>query len=192
MRRLTELPGPEMQPDISPDGRQILFTSAASGNRDVYLLRVGGAQPINLTAKSPVADEQGTFSPDGERIAFRSEREGGGLFIMGATGESVRRVTSDGYDPAWSPDGKFLAYSTEGVLDPYARNVRAQLWTVDVASGKSNRLLEGDAVQPAWSPDGKRIAYWANTGGQRDIWIVDAARRHSDCGHAGCRDRLVA
>jgi Tol biopolymer transport system component len=61
------------------------------------------------------------------------------------------------------------------VIDPYARNTRAQLWTVDLASGKTSRLLEGDAVQPAWSPDGRRIAYWANTGGQRDIWVVDAA-----------------
>jgi Tol biopolymer transport system component len=175
LKRLTELPGAEMHPDISPDGRQVLFSSSAAGNRDVYLLRVGGAQPNNLTAKSLADDEQGTFSPDGERIAFRSERDGGGLFVMGATGESVRRVTSEGFDPAWSSDGRLLAYSTEGVIDPYARNTRAELWTVDVASGKTSRLLEGDAVQPAWSPDGRRIAYWANTGGQRDIWIVDGA-----------------
>jgi len=174
LRRLTELPGPELQPDISPDGRQILFASAAAGNMDVYLLRVGGARPINLTFNSPVNDEQATFSPDGERIAFRSEREGGGLFIMGATGESVRRLTSEGFDPAWSPDGGSLAYSTEGVVDPHARGVQAQLWTVDVANGATKKLLEGDAVQPAWSPDGRRIAYWANTGGQRDVWVVDA------------------
>ena len=174
LRRLTELPGPEMQPDISPDGRQVLFASAASGNRDVYLLRVGGARPINLTPNSPGDDHQATFSPDGEHIAFRSDREGGGLFIMGATGESVRRLTTGGFDPAWSPDGKSLAYSTEGVADPYARNTRAALWVVDVSTGKSRKLLDGDAVQPAWSGDGSRIAYWANTGGQRDLWTVEA------------------
>jgi Tol biopolymer transport system component len=174
LHRLTELPGPELQPDISPNGRQILFASAASGNYDVYLLRVGGARPINLTQNSPAGDTQATFSPDGERIAFRSERDGGGIFIMGATGESVRRVTTVGFDPAWSPDGKFLAYSTEGIADPYARNIRAELWTVDVSTGKSRKLLDGDAVQPAWSHDGGRIAYWANTGGQRDLWTVDA------------------
>jgi eukaryotic-like serine/threonine-protein kinase len=175
LKRLTELPGAEMHPDISPDGRQVLFSSSASGNRDIYMLRVGGAQPINLTARSLADDEQGTFSPDGERIAFRSDRDGGGLFVMGATGESVRRLTAEGFDPAWSPDGKLLAYSTEAVIDPYARNTRAELWTVEVASGTTTRLLEGDAVQPAWSPDGRHIAYWANTGGQRDIWMVDAA-----------------
>ncbi len=174
LRRLTELPGPELQPDISPDGRQVVFASDASGNRDVYLLRVGGARPINLTSSSPTDDEQATFSPDGERIAFRSEREGGGIFVMGATGESVRRVTTAGFDPSWSPDGKSLAYSTEPVVDPYARNVRAELWTADLSTGQSSKLLDGDAVQPSWSPDGTRIAYWANAGGQRDIWTVDA------------------
>ena len=66
-------------------------------------------------------------------------------------------------------------YSTEGVADPYARNTRAALWVVDVSTGQSRKLLDGDAVQPAWSRDGGRIAYWANTGGQRDLWTVDAS-----------------
>jgi Tol biopolymer transport system component len=37
------LPGPERHPDISPDGRQVLYSSRAAGNSDIYLLRVGGA-----------------------------------------------------------------------------------------------------------------------------------------------------
>ncbi len=174
LRRLTELPGPELQPDISPDGRQIVFASAAAGNLDVYLLRVGGARPLNLTASSPGDDQQASLSPNGEQIAFRSERDGGGIYVMGATGESVRRVIGAGFDPAWSPDGRALAYATEPVIDPYARYGASQLWTVDIASGKAVRLETADAVQPAWSPDGGRIAYWANTGGQRDLWTVAA------------------
>jgi eukaryotic-like serine/threonine-protein kinase len=174
LRRLTELPGAEWQPHISPDGRQVIFASAATGNYDIYLLRVGGARAINLTADSPAHDQQAVFSPDGERILFRSERDGGGIFLMGATGESVRRVTSAGFDPAWSPDGRSLVYSTEAVFDPYARRAQAALFTVDIESGRTTQLTETDAVQPAWSPDGSRIAYWANAGGQRDIWTVDA------------------
>jgi serine/threonine-protein kinase len=158
LRRLTELPGPELQPTLSPDGRLVVYTSAAAGNLDLYLLRVGGDRSIPLTAGSPADDSQPAFSPDGERIAFRSERDGGGLFVMGATGESVRRVTSSGFDPAWSPDGKRLVYSTEPVNDPYSREGLAELWTVEIASGAAERLLAGDAVQPAWSRDGKRIA----------------------------------
>jgi Tol biopolymer transport system component len=174
MRRLTELPGPELYPDLSPDGRSLVYTSAAGGNRDIYLLRVGGDRAINLTAGSTADDEQAAISPDGETIVFRSERDGGGLFLMGLTGESVRRLTTGGYDPAWSPDGKRIAYAMEAVKDPYSRESESELWTVDVASGKTERMLPGDAVQPAWSPDGEWIAFWSNPEGQRDLRVVSA------------------
>ena len=172
---MTELPGPELQPTLSPDGRMVVYASAAAGNLDLYLLRVGGDRAIPLTPGSPADDLQPAFSPDGERIAFRSERDGGGLFVMGATGESVRRVTTGGFDPAWSPDGRRLVYSTEPVQDPYSRSGTAELWIAEIASGATERLSAGDAVQPAWSRDGSRIAYWANTKGQRDIWTIAAA-----------------
>ncbi|MCM2268719.1 MAG: protein kinase, partial [Thermoanaerobaculia bacterium] len=175
LRRLTDLPGLENHPDLSPDGKQLVYTSAASGNLDLYVMRVDGGRAINITAGSPADDEQAAFSPDGEQIAFRSSRDGGGLFVMGATGESVRRVTDVGFDPAWSPDGRRIVYSTEAVLDPYARNSVAALWIVELATGERRQLTTADAVQPAWSPDGKWIAYWANSAGQRDLWIVAAA-----------------
>ena len=175
MRRLTDLPGPEKQPHLSPDGRQLIYSTAVGGNADIYLLRVGGDRAINLTAGSPADDSQGKFSPDGEKIAFRSERDGGGLFIMGATGESVRRVTDFGMDPCWSPDGRRLAFGTEAVGEPYSRLTQSTLWTVALETGQTKQLTTTvDAVQPAWSPDGRHIAYWANTGGQRDIWIIAA------------------
>jgi len=174
LRRLTELPGAEMQPTLSPDGRMLVYASAASGNLDLYLLRVGGDRAIPLTT-NPADDSRAAFSPDGERIAFRSERDGGGIFVMGATGESVRRVTDAGFDPAWSPDGRRLAYATEGVLDPGSRDALSELWVVEVDTGKRQRIVESDAVQPAWSRQGDRIAFWANRGGQRDLWTVPAA-----------------
>ena len=174
LRQLTELPGAETSPDISPDGRQIVYSSRASGQADVYLLRVGGARAINLTEGSTSDDLQAAFSADGERIAFRSERDGGGIFVMGSTGESVRRITSAGFDPAWSPDGKTIAYATEGVLNPYARHTTSELWTAPVATGQAKKIFAGDAVQPAWSPDGRRIAFWSNIGGQRDLWTIAA------------------
>jgi serine/threonine protein kinase/Tol biopolymer transport system component len=175
LRQLTEMPGPEINPDISPNGRQVLYAAGPAGSRDLYLLRVGGGHAIDLTSSFDGDDVEGAFSPDGEQIAFRSDRDGGGIFVMGATGESVRRLTSSGYDPRWSPDGKHIAYATEGVDDPYSRLTRSELWTADVESGAATRLLEGDAVQPSWSPQGGRIAFWANTGGQRDIWTVAAS-----------------
>ncbi|MGH9386033.1 MAG: TolB family protein [Vicinamibacterales bacterium] len=89
-----------------------------------------------MTKDSAVNDTQPAFSPDGERIAFRSDRDGGGIFAMGRTGEAIRRLTSRGYRPAWSPDGRRLAYSTDDSdITPYTRTGAGELWVVDVGHG---------------------------------------------------------
>ena len=99
--QFTAWPGVESEPSFSPDGNDIAFASSASGNFDIYVQRVGGQNPANLTADSSFDDTQPVFSPDGQHIAFRSERDGGGIFVMGATGESPRRVVDAGYYPDW-------------------------------------------------------------------------------------------
>jgi serine/threonine protein kinase len=101
--QLTSGGGVETAPSLSPDGSSIVYNTAASGNHDIYLQRVGGQNAINLTEDSKVDDTQPAFSPDGTRIAFRSERDGGGIFVMGATGESVKRVSDAGFNPPGLP-----------------------------------------------------------------------------------------
>ncbi len=176
VRRLTFESGVEQYPALSPDGKTFLFVSSSGGNADIYLQRVDGRNAINLTSDSPASDLQPVFSPDGARIAFRSSRDGGGLFVMGATGETVRRLTTFGYNPSWSPDGSRIVFSTEQVaLNPRGRTPPAALWTVDVRSGATKQLTRRDAVQPSWSPHGTRIAFWGlpSGGGQRDVWTID-------------------
>ena len=90
-------------PRSPPTAKSVVYAAESGGSLDLFFLRVGGRNPQNLTADSPADDYQPAFSPDGERIAFRSERDGGGIFVMGSTGESVRRLTDFGYNPAWSP-----------------------------------------------------------------------------------------
>ncbi|MCA1733537.1 MAG: hypothetical protein LC732_08035 [Acidobacteria bacterium] len=95
---------------------------------------------------------------------------------MGATGESVRRLSDFGFNPNWSPDGTRIAVGTDPIRStPSSRPARSELWIIDVATGSKRRLLEGDAAQPAWSPGGGRIAYWGLVGdsGQRDLFTVD-------------------
>ena len=175
--QLTAQPGVESFPHVSPDGKWIVYGSEESGNRDVYLQSITGQVPINLTKDSPANDDQPAFSPDGERIAFRSSRDGGGIFVMGRTGEGVRRVTSAGFRPSWSPDGTRLVYATENVdMNPGNVEGRSELWTVSVQSGESKRLYEGDAILPAWSPNGERIAFARRSGAPPtgDIWTIPA------------------
>lgn len=174
--QLTSEAGPELFPSLSPDGKSFVYASRAAGNWDIYLQRVGGQNPTNLTRDSSAQDTQPVFSPDGERIAFRSERDRGGIFVIGATGESVRRVSDFGYNPAWSPDGTLILVATESVAEPSSRPTRSQLWTISVASGEKKLISEGDALQPQWSPNGSRIAYWGRPqgSGQGDIWTIAA------------------
>ena len=172
--QITAEAGREEYPSLSPDAKTIAYASPRSGNWDIYVQRVGGSNPINLTEGIAADDTQPAFSPDGESIVFRSERDGGGLFVMGATGESIRRLTREGCNPAWSPDGGEIAYTTECFTSPLARASTSELWIVPLAGGEPRRVYDGDAVQATFSPDGQRLAFWGvRTGsGERDIWTI--------------------
>ena len=159
--QLTDQAGTEFHPSLAPDGKTFVYSSDQTGNFDLYLQRVGGKNPTNLTKDSAVNESQPVFSPDGERIAFRSEREPAGVYVMGATGENVRLVAEEGFHPSWSPDGRDIVYSTRGRDAPDVRNTRpSQLRVVNVESGATRLLCELDAMQPAWSPHGTRVAFW--------------------------------
>jgi TolB protein len=172
--QLTDLAGQESMPHVSPDGSSFAFGSRSRGSWDIYVQRVGGRNTL-LVAGDPKRHEMWPqFSPDGRQIAFNESDPDGGLFIIGATGESERRLTDFGANPAWSPDGNRLAFASEEVFVPHDRQTISTLWIVDVAGGSPRKISDGDAVQPSWSPSGRRIACWSNTGGQRDLFTVAA------------------
>ena len=184
-RQLTFGDGLEMFPTLSPDGKTFAYVSSQSGNRDIYVQRVDGRSPANVTSDSPDDDSEPVFSPDGSQIAFRSEREGGGIFVMGVTGESATRVTDFGHNPSWSPDGTRLVVSTAAtILEPHQHLRNGQLWIVDRLRGgkrllldqmgKENAPVSTDALQPSWSPHGHRIAFWGvSADARRDVWTID-------------------
>ena len=84
--RLTMQSGLTTGPSLSPDGKWLLYVNAESGNPDIYLQATTGQTPINLTKDSTANDVMPVFSPDGESIAFRSGRDGGGHFHHGPHG----------------------------------------------------------------------------------------------------------
>lgn len=172
--QLTDLEGRETSPSLSPDGTYFVYAKDVEGNFDLFSQRVAGGNPRNLTEDSPTNDVEPAFSPDGQQIAFRSERAGGGIFVMGATGESPRRLTDFGYNPSWSPDGREIVIATEAAINPKARFSQSQILRIDVATGEKRSLAVQDGVQPTWSPHGLRIAFWglAQPGVRRVIWTI--------------------
>ena len=171
---LTDLPGKEWFPSLSPAGNLFVYAKKVGGRSRLFLQHVGGGKAMDLLPASPADDSQPAISPDGDQIAFRSEREGGGIFVMGSMGESVRRVTDFGFNPAWSPDGQEIVFASAGVDNPRVRRNPSQIYRVSLAGGQP-RLVQKDAVQPSWSPNGFRIAYWERLpSAERVIWTVPA------------------
>ncbi|HYH45682.1 MAG TPA: protein kinase, partial [Thermoanaerobaculia bacterium] len=182
--RVTDQEGREVDPSLAPDGLSFVYAKAdLSGQKDILLQRIGvERKPLNVTEGSEADDSQPAISPDGRWIAFRSEREGGGIFITSVEGGLARRIADVGYNPAWSPDGRELAVATEGITDPTTRKDVSEILRVDVATGRS-RVIVGnidkgsvDGVQPSWSPHGWRIAYWGvpADSARRILWTVPA------------------
>jgi Tol biopolymer transport system component len=188
--RLTQVEGVERFSSISPDGKWVVYNSQG----DIYLQSVTGQTAITLTRDSPANDTTPAFSPDGETIAFRSERDGGGIFLMGLTGEGVRRLTTSGYQPAWFPDGRQIVFAkgeSGMLLMPGGRSGFSELWVVSTSGGDPRLFFAGDAVQPRVSPHAKRVAFWSlpsdpkarrlaipGVAANRDIWTIDVNGEH--------------
>jgi serine/threonine protein kinase len=174
--QLTGFAGGEVDPAFSPDTKEFVYARNEKGDWDIFQQRFSQGAPLNLTEDSSDDDTQPAYSPDGKWIAFRSERQGGGIFVMSAVGGPVRKISAQGYFPDWSPDSQEIVACSALVTDPFSRGSDVNLFAVQVASGQTRALEAGpDAVQPRWSPSGKRIAYWGkNSAAQRDLWTVSA------------------
>jgi Tol biopolymer transport system component/imidazolonepropionase-like amidohydrolase len=145
-----------MRPQVSPDGKAILFTALG----DLWRLDIGDAKPKRLTDDAYL-DADPAWSRDGRQIAYLSDRRGVGttdLYIRDvATGKERRltETTDDLMQPAWSPDGESIAVFMRDANDWHA----ARLNILDVATGKLRQIHDGLFLPstPTWSPDGKSI-----------------------------------
>jgi eukaryotic-like serine/threonine-protein kinase len=170
----TDHGGIEYFPTLAPDGQTVVYASQESGNWDLWLQTIGQRDRVNLTRDFTGDDMQPCFSPDGKQLAFRSEREGGGLFVLEVASRKVKKINSEGFNPTWSADNEEVAYGTASIINIEARP-NSQLWAVRVNTGEKRLLTAQDAAQPAWSPDGKRIAFYGmQANGHLDLMTIPA------------------
>jgi Tol biopolymer transport system component len=139
---------------------------------------MGSAATAGVTTRVYVEDDWPGWSSDGNQIVFARRREvidrrsgeccivvRSTLYVMRADGTRLRHIPGSGRDaePAWSPDGKLIAFSR-----------RSRLWVMHPDGGGAHPL-RGDFRQqgsPAWSPDGASIAFWRGIRGKGGIYTI--------------------
>ena len=174
---VTNQPGEQLFPTLSPDASQVAYSWEKDGNSDIYIQTIGGGQPVDITADCKSSDSEPAWSPDGQRIAYRCERDGGGISITATDGTWDRRLTPVGHQPSWSPDGARLVVATERTADLSGlTTLVSPLWIVDAKSGSRRALPNANGFQPCWSPHGYRIAFWTHAEGRRCIRTAPLGR----------------
>lgn len=198
LTRLTHDTGLSDFAALSPDGKLAAYTSdhGLDDGLDLDVKQVAGGQPLRLTWDG-AGNTTPDFSPDGTKIAFRSNRDGGGIYEISAFGGEARLLARDGLNPKFSPDGLQVAYwiGNEGLAAAIPGS--STVWVIPVTGGPPQRVgpnFTAARIQSGprtgstcYSSDTHRRRYTkppASTGGsspQMGVMLLELARTKRWC-----------
>ncbi len=160
-RRLTPDTLFAMDPQVSPDGARVacvLYDRRGWRQHDtqIAVVALASGEIIVLTPTDNVLNLAPRWSPDGETLAFTSDRDGyNNIFTIPAGGGEARAIAPERFEqaePTWSPDGRRIAYTRNEEAD-------LQIMVAEIGSGTTTQVSTRRGVNSgiAWSPDGERI-----------------------------------
>ncbi len=151
-------------PSVTPDGRSIIWSSSATGQRNIWRMGLDGSNPTQITQGRNKWFPQ--YTPDGRWLVYVS----GSLVKVPAEGGAPIRLTNEGASqPTISPDGKWVAYnrldeaSGQWQIAVRPMDTEAAPRIFDVPSPNRYRALR-------WTPDGHSVAYPVTVGNVSNIW----------------------
>jgi Tol biopolymer transport system component len=159
LKQLTDDPGEDGDPEISPDGSKIVFYSTRTGNKEIYVMDVDGSNLAQLT-DDPADDQMPTWSPNGKVIAFVSRRSGNSdIYLVSLDGTQIAPYTtwpSEETHPTWSPTDPVIAFMSTRDGDP-------EIFLMG-SDGKELQLTDNNYydADPDWSPNGRFIVFGAD------------------------------
>ena len=148
-----------LAPAISQDGHILAWASDrhGDGHLDIWVQQIGSSDPVRLTT-DPADDTDPSIAPDGAHIAFRSERNGGAVYLVPTMGGEPALFAPHGRNPRYSPNGRFIAYwvgrESGGVLEG-----SASVFVLAPGGGQPRQLGSelAAALYPIWSPDSNSL-----------------------------------
>ncbi len=180
-RALVRTAANEREPACSPDGRNVVYASDATGSYQLYRTAINGTVSVQITNTTGM-NFAPAFSPDGSQIAFVSTRDNGtpAIWVMNADGSSPRQITTDlGRDttPSWGPDGRQLLFSSDQFgtwdlfLTVFEEGVEGEFPVMPPG------FSDGNELWPVFDALGERIAYsvWDNLEDPQtsNIYVLD-------------------
>lgn len=167
--QITRNPGYDTGVSWSPDGKQFVFSSSRSGNRDIYVYDLKSSETHELVVHASM-ENQPKWSPMGDKLAFLSRRRGSSqLFIYNFKTKETKQLTNEKgaiFHPSWTNDGEHIVFDV--TLDK-----QSSIYQIELATGKVEKLYSnGDALISAKRYK-DRILVTTNQSGNWDIITVD-------------------
>ena len=186
--RIAFFPGINTGPSFSPDGGQVALTLSKDGNPEIYTMDDSGGSLVRIT-RTRGAETSPSWSPTGDRLVYSSDDRGSPqLFISSASGVSDpdHLVTGNSYctKPDWSPDGKWIAFTTR-------IGGQFQIGVYDVAARTGQLITTSGGQDPAWTRDSRHLVY-SNSG---HLHLLDVVSRQSlpiETSVGGCGEPSVS